>query len=179
MLLDVASDLTIADLKSLINAELSAQSPNPAAQLSLYHNGKLLGDPTKTITEAGIQDNDLVAAHSHPGPSSRGSRRPAPPQQQAQSSRDPPPGYGGGGRGGEQKEPDTEVIRLQVLGDPRLMEELRINQPELAGAINDPARFSHVFQLMDRQRREAEQQKDREIVSVSLLASRRYLWLGR
>ena len=61
-------------------------------------------------------------------------------------------------------EPDSEMFRLQVLGDPRLMEELRQSQPELVSAVNDPVRFRHVFALLEQQRREAERAKQLEIV---------------
>jgi DNA damage-inducible protein 1 len=62
---------------------------------------------------------------------------------------------------------DAEMIRLRVLGDPRLMEQIRSAQPELAAAVNDPEKFGQVFQLMEQQRVEAEEQKQREIVSFS------------
>lgn len=70
-------------------------------------------------------------------------------------------------------EPDAEMIRLQVLGDPRLMEELRRSNPELAGAVNDPGRFRQIFGLLDQQRREAERAKQLEIVGYP------HLWLVR
>lgn len=63
-------------------------------------------------------------------------------------------------------EPDSEMFRLQVLGDPRLMEELRQSQPELVSAVNDPVRFRHVFALLEQQRREAERAKQLEIARL-------------
>ena len=44
------------------------------------------------------------------------------------------------------------------------MEELRTSQPELAAAANNAARFAEVFAGMERQKREAEKAKAREIV---------------
>ncbi|KAL4076256.1 hypothetical protein J3A83DRAFT_2160597 [Scleroderma citrinum] len=42
--------------------------------------------------------------------------------------------------------PDAEMVRLQVLGDPQLMSQLRERQPELyAAAQNDPARFAQLL----------------------------------
>ena len=70
-------------------------------------------------------------------------------------------------------EPDAEMIRLQVLGDPRLLEELRQNNPELAAAVGDPARFRHAFAALEQQRLEAERAKQREIVGSH--SSRRQL----
>lgn len=59
------------------------------------------------------------------------------------------------------------MIRLQVLGDPGLMEELRRQNPELAAAAPDPARFRTAFEQLERRRRDAEEQKQREIARLN------------
>jgi DNA damage-inducible protein 1 len=60
---------------------------------------------------------------------------------------------------------DSEMIRLQVLGNPQLMENLRQSNLELAEAVNNPERFHVLFRDMERKKQEAERQKQREIVS--------------
>ena len=165
-MLDVHPDISIADFKALIIAELGA---GPASQqVSLYHNGKLLADATKSLTEGGLNDGDMVVVHAHaPGaPSATGTsssgrapggasgRRPQQPQQRGAPADQ--------ARG--MVEPDAEMIRLQVLGDPRLAEELRRSNPELSAAVNDPGRFRQLFEQLDQQRRQAEREKQREIV---------------
>lgn len=175
--------MSTVDFKALIAAEIPAVS---SVAQHLYHNGRLLADPAKTLGEYGVAEGDMIVLHTR-GSSSSSSPGAASGQQQQQagairrSSGGPSQGAGRGapyGRrpaaAGPQSAPegppgmDSEMIRLQVLGDPRLMNELRSSQPELAAAVNDPEKFGEVFQLMERQRAEAEKQKQREIVSQNL-----------
>ncbi|KAF8426092.1 hypothetical protein BGX38DRAFT_1041753, partial [Terfezia claveryi] len=120
----------------------------------IYHNGKRLGDASKSLDDSGIKDNDMVVVHADPtsnnAPSGRG-------QQLQQQQQQMAPGS---------MEPDSEMIRLQVLGDPRLMEELRQSQPEMVAAVNDPVRFRHLFALLEQQRKEAERAKQLEIARL-------------
>lgn len=174
--LDVSSDMTIADLKALVAQELfhtgrNSQPPSPS-QLTIYHNGRKLGDINKTLAESGVLPQDMIVAHA-PSPSlasAGGFRRGAPsvrtPGSAMQAGR-----VGDGGLAGPQTqrglmEPDAEMIRLQVLGDSRLIEELRQMNPELADAVNDPVRFRHAFESLERQKKEAEAAKQREIVCL-------------
>jgi len=167
-MLDVHPDISIADFKALIIAELGAVPS--AQQVSLYHNGKLLADVTKSLTEGGLNDGDMVVVHAHaPGAASgsgsnsssgRAVGGPSRRQQQPQQR---------GGQGDQARglvQPDAEMIRLQVLGDPNLAEELRRSNPELSTAVNDPVRFRQLFEQLDQQRRQAEREKQREIVMV-------------
>lgn len=188
--LDVPSDMSLLDFKALIVAEVPAVT---SMAQHLYHNGRLLGDSGKLLGEYGISDGDMIVLHTRgsnngggasPDPSS--SQRLQHQQQAIGAIRHPPgPSTQGAARGapygrrpgpaGPSSAPmaypgrDSEMIRLQVLGDPRLMEELKSSQPELASAVNDPERFGQVFQLMEQRRAEAEKQKLREIVSFPVL----------
>ena len=177
-MLDVPPDMTIADLKALILADLSPPNPSaPSPQLTIYHNGKRLGDASKTLDESGIKEGDMVVAHANPTANNAPSSSSSAPRRRTPAPNNQAEGAGAGGRGQQHQqqqqqqqmtpglmEPDSETIRLQVLGDPRLMEELRQSQPDLAAAVNDPAMFRHVFALMGQQRREAERAKQLEIV---------------
>ncbi|KFY66168.1 hypothetical protein V497_01091 [Pseudogymnoascus sp. VKM F-4516 (FW-969)] len=52
-------------------------------------------------------------------------------------------------------EQDPEVIRLQLLGNPRMRQEVQRAQPELAAAVENPQRFAQLFrQMQDLERRE-------------------------
>lgn len=143
--LDVSGDMTVADLIALIASEVGNNIPQQA--LHLYLNGQLLNDKTKTLEAAGITAGDMVALHVAPARTAR-----------------PAPAGGRSGGQQQQRRPDSEALRRQVLGDFRLMQQLSDQSPELAEAVNDPERFRNVYETLERQRREQERQKAFEIV---------------
>jgi DNA damage-inducible protein 1 len=60
-------------------------------------------------------------------------------------------------------------MRLQALGDPELMNQLRQTQPQFADVIqNDPKKFREMLADMGRQQAGVEQEKNRQ-VEVSTL----------
>ncbi|OAA61448.1 hypothetical protein ISF_05527 [Cordyceps fumosorosea ARSEF 2679] len=132
--------MPLSTLRESIQAEAGVA---PAAQ-QIYHNGRALTEDTKTMEQLQINDGDMLAVHvrekrSNPNPQAQASRQ-APPQPQAQAS------------AGTN---DPEMIRLQVLGDPNLRQQLQRQHPELAAAVDDPARFAGILRdSQDRERRE-------------------------
>ncbi|KAF9266200.1 hypothetical protein L218DRAFT_101107 [Marasmius fiardii PR-910] len=59
---------------------------------------------------------------------------------------------------------DSEMMRLQLLGDPNLMNDLRRTQPELAEAAqNNPTRFAELLRQMRTRQDDAELARQREI----------------
>jgi DNA damage-inducible protein 1 len=125
--------MTLEALQNLIQAEARIE---PQAQ-HIYHNGQLIADKNKTMSDLGIADHDMLALHVrdlHPQiePGTRGPPQPARPVQQ-----------------------DPELIRLQILGNAQLRAELQRQQPEMANALEDPQRFAQMFNAsFDRDRRE-------------------------
>ncbi|KAI1142200.1 hypothetical protein F5Y05DRAFT_217653 [Hypoxylon sp. FL0543] len=61
--LDVPPDMTLADLRSSIEAE-----GIPAPSQNIYHNGQLITDNSKTLQELNISDGDMLALHRRPAP---------------------------------------------------------------------------------------------------------------
>lgn len=50
---------------------------------------------------------------------------------------------------------DPELIRLQVLGNPAMRQQVQRQNPELAAALEDPARFAQILHdSFDRDQRE-------------------------
>ncbi|KAH0544323.1 hypothetical protein FGG08_001586 [Glutinoglossum americanum] len=164
--LDLHQDMNIAGLKGVIEKEAG----HPVTSQHLYHNGQLLVDDNRTLHELGIGEGEMLAMHVRDmvgetgmpstsrglGGSAPGRGAPQRPRSQGTSSS---ARGSGGGIGG----PDPEVIRLQILGDPRMLSEIRAQNPELAAAVDDPGRFRNVFQSMQRQQAEAERNRQREI----------------
>lgn len=127
--------MTLETLRNSIQAETSH---HPSTQ-HLYHNGNLITDNTKTLTQLNITDGDMLALHVRetqratavPEPQQQGGRPAAPPQQ------------------------DPEFLRLQFLANPALRAEVERTAPDLAVAINDPQRWAQLFrERYDREQRE-------------------------
>lgn len=150
--------MTLETLRESVHADTNI----PATSLHIYHNGRLLTDDTKTMEQLEIPDGGMLAVHvrhirgntgvaefsttaASGTPVSAQAQRPQQPRQQASAQNDP------------------ELIRLQVLGNPAVREQLQRQHPELAAAVDDPARFSQILQSsQDRDRREREE-RQREI----------------
>lgn len=146
--LDIYPEMTVETLQSSIQAETRVE---PLAQ-HLYHNGQLITDKAKTMSDLGIADGDMLALHVRDMRGNTGVPNPAGPAAGRARAQQPPPGPQGGGRPAEQ---DPELIRLQVLGNAHLRAELQRQQPEMANALEDPQRFAQLFNAsFDRERRE-------------------------
>ncbi|KAK1766734.1 hypothetical protein QBC33DRAFT_86393 [Phialemonium atrogriseum] len=144
--LDVYPDMTVDTLRGSIQAETRIDT---TAQ-HLYHNGQLITDDSKTMAELNIGDGDMLALHvrdmrGSTGIPTPGASRARPDQSSSSSSAGRRPGV----------EQDPELVRLQILGDPRLRAEIQRQQPELSAALEDPQRFAQLFNASyERERRE-------------------------
>lgn len=136
--LEVFPEMTVDTLRNSVHAETGIE---PTAQ-HIYHNGQLITDYSKTLTELQISDGEMLALHVRALHGTTGiptesagapaQRRPAAPPQQ-----------------------DPELIRLQILGDPNLRAELTRQRPEMAAALEDPQQFGRIWaESYDRERRE-------------------------
>lgn len=135
--------MTLSTLRESIHEDANIA---PTSQ-HIYHNGRLVTDDTKTMEQLQIADGEMLAVHVRDmrPPPSAGSSQPRPPQQQQR-----PAGAGGAGR-----QDDPELIRLQILGNPALRQQLQRQQPELAAAADDPSRFAQALRdSQDKERRE-------------------------
>ncbi|OAF61564.1 DNA damage-inducible protein 1 [Pseudogymnoascus destructans] len=137
--LEVPTQTTVGSLKGMVQAEAHI----PTTSQHIYHNGQLLSDDNKTLEQLQVVDGDMLALHvrdiigntgvPQPGQAQQPARRPA----------------------ASQNEQDPEVIRLQLLGNPRMRQEVQRAQPELAAAVENPQRFAQLFrQMQDQERRE-------------------------
>ncbi|KAM6533720.1 DNA damage-inducible protein 1 [Fusarium falciforme] len=142
--LEIFPDMTLATLRESIQAE----STIPPTSQHLYHNGRLISDDAQTMEQHQIKDGDMLALHVRDMRGSTGvpeqARRPQPRR-----------------RGGNEQDP--ELIRLQILGQPAVRAQLQRQHPELAAAVDNPARFAQIFHdSQDREQRER-MERQREI----------------
>lgn len=154
--IDVGPEMTIGDLKAVIAGDTSIQS---AAQI-LYHNGQELQDNSLSLEQVNIKQDDMLGLlvrnqRSQPRPANRPASRTAPSN---------PRGDGGRGPG---PVADAEMIRLQALGNPGILNQIRAQNQELADAVHDEARWSQIYDRMLRQQQDIEAEKQRELALLN------------
>jgi DNA damage-inducible protein 1 len=115
-----------------IMALLEVESGIPVNEQSISSNNVDLSDPTATMRALGVTEGASLALRRKVNIA------------------------------GRSMEHDSEMMRLQLLGDPELMRQMRDVQPELAHAAqHDPARFAellkHTHEAMDMQQRQFSQ----------------------
>ncbi|KAI9884347.1 MAG: Nucleolar GTP-binding protein 1 [Watsoniomyces obsoletus] len=171
--------MTVADLKGLIESETKF----PHAAQHLYHNGQLLADPARPLDSLGIADGEMLALHVRDaiggggGQGASGNRsvalggpRPTtngPTMRSGDRSQAGGGSSGGGGARAGTGGPDPEMIRLQILGDPRARAEVQRQNPELAGALDHPEQFRQLFHQIQHEQAEMERERQRKIAMLN------------
>ena len=144
--LDVPLSLTVGDFKSVVESETSF----PAASQSIYHNGNPIRNNDQDLQAAGISDGDMLAVVISSPPNQQ---RAAPSSSSSSAAALPPA-------------PDAhriELLRQSIRDDPNQMAALRANDPGLAAAVGDPARFRAAWaESMEKLGRE-KAEREREI----------------
>lgn len=135
--LDVPPEITLGDIKGLIEAELNV----PSSAQGLSKDNEPLLDVSKTLAQLNVQNGDLLGLTVRTE-QSIGRRAPS-------STQSPP-------------NTDAENLRLHMLGDPRLMERVRQENAELAEAANDQARFRTVWEDLHRRIRAQQEEQQRQ-----------------
>ncbi len=154
---EVPTDTTIGILKESVQAEFRI----PKTSQHLYHNGVLLSDDSKTMEEFQLGDGEMLALHVRDIIGNTGL---PPPNRVQQSARRPAAGQSSRGAHGDH---DPEVIRLQLLGNPRMRQEALRQQPELAAAIDSPERFAQLYRQLQEQERQDRISRQQQISDLN------------
>ena len=136
--------MALADLKAVIAIDTNV----PANLQILFHNTLPLPDSSKTLSAVGVCEGDIIAMRVRRIQASGAGRQ----RQPAQGSR---------------VRDDAEILRLQALGEPRVMEQLRQQRPELASAVQSPEQFREVWEMLKRQQESAEEEKEMMIARLN------------
>ncbi|EQL31197.1 DNA damage-inducible protein 1 [Blastomyces gilchristii SLH14081] len=152
--LDVGDDMTVADLKAVIQSDINI----PSSALRLFFNNKLLTSDSQTLAQAAIREGDMLAMQIQ-------TQTPRPQQQQQQQNNVRRQAGGNASiqnalASRQAEMPDPETLRLHMLGDPRVLEGVRRQNPALAEVADNAQRFREV--LLTQQRQEAEALAARE-----------------
>ncbi|KAF5333250.1 hypothetical protein D9611_002770 [Ephemerocybe angulata] len=125
-----------------VMALLEAESGIPVAEQSISHEGRELTNPKATIRELGVQGDSAMMLLRRKVSSSVS---------------------------GRPMEQDSEMMRLQLLGNPDMMRELQQAQPELAEAAqNNPQRFAELLRQTRERQYSAELEQQREIERLNM-----------
>jgi DNA damage-inducible protein 1 len=151
--LEVFPEMTLGTLRSSIEAE-----GIPAPAQHIYLNGQLITDNSKTLQELSISDGDMLALHVR---DMRGNTGVPLVNQQAQPAASAPQ------QRSSTSPQDPELIRLQVLGDPRLRAEIERTNPRMAAALDDSQRFAQLFRETQGQEEQARRARMREIAELN------------
>ncbi len=142
--LDVGPDMTLNDIKAIIQAETNVP---PSSQYFLQE-GRPVPDTSITLSQMNIQEGDVVAMMIQ---NARPRRTPAQP-----NATDPAAQRARGGV-------DPEQSRLRILGDPVILAELRRQDPELAAATSDRERFHNLWTTRQEQYEQVQRDKEEQI----------------
>ncbi|KAI8053067.1 ubiquitin-related domain-containing protein [Syncephalis plumigaleata] len=152
-----AVELELATTVENLQLVVEIESGVPVAEQRLIHHGQALSDPTKTLRELGIEQDDVIILERQ-SPASGQQQQPPPPPYSTHT----PTSIGSQGQ-----QVNPELMRQHVLSDPRLLQQLRAAQPELANAVNNPQQFAQLISNMEQERRQAVATRQREIMSLN------------
>ncbi|EDK45484.1 conserved hypothetical protein [Lodderomyces elongisporus NRRL YB-4239] len=158
---DVPESLSLEDFKAYLLAETGVE---PDQQI-IIHNGKTLV-ANSALNELGLGNDDLLTLskkrlQNNQSQSAQSGQQLG--QQLGQQQRAPASASGSLANPAEsQIHERIEMIRLQIQSDPHSLENIRVTQPSLYNAVNDPIRFRDLMieQVKEEQRETSSTQEE-------------------
>jgi DNA damage-inducible protein 1 len=141
----------LASVKALIEEDLKI----PVGEQHLLYNGTPLLDSTKSLKDYNIRQHDVIVVLRKPGAAPRSTNQqrgtPATNQRTNQPAAQTP-----------FWEMNPETLRQQILNNPQLQQQTRIQNPELAeAAASNPERFKQlVTQIQGEMKRRYEAERE-------------------
>lgn len=148
--LDVPLELTVADLKGMVEADTSL----PAQKQNFYLNGQALRDDKQTLEQAGVKDGEMLAMMV--------SRRNG--QAQGQQTMQ------AGSRQANRPLVDAnriEETRRRLAAEPQAISHLIQTQPEFAQVVNDPDKFRQLWEEKARQQEQLQRDRETEMAALN------------
>ena len=144
VMVDVAPDMTLGNLKAVLESETNI----PTAKQTLFFNNRPLPDEWRTVSGVGIRENDMITVTELPPPSTASAQQSQRPNQQQQ-----------GGQQQQHAADNAEILRQSALADASVLARLRERSAELAAAVPDAARFRAELERLQRGARAAQREK--------------------
>jgi DNA damage-inducible protein 1 len=151
--LDVFPDMTFNDIKALVHGDTKIA---PSSQ-HFYYNNRVVTDNSQTLEQLNIHEGDMLGMAVQ-DPSEFARRRT---QQETASQPSARPAQR------QRDAPDPERLRLHIVGDPRMLDEVRRQDPELAAAANNPQQFHSLWNQKQRSLAQAQAEKEAELALLN------------
>lgn len=145
--------MTFNDIKALVQGDTNI----PPSSQHFYYNNRVITDNSQTLEQLNIREGDMLGmAVQDPAELARRRTQQDGPSQP--SSRPPQPRNEG---------LDAERLRLHIVGDPRMLEQVRRQDPELAAAANNPTEFHSLWDRKQRDLAQAQAEKEAELALLN------------
>ena len=147
--MDVFPEMTFNDIKALVQDEVKV----PPASQHFFFNQQSIVDTSQTLLQVGVGEGDMLGmAVQDPEEVMRRGQRSA--QQNSAQQASP-------------QAPDPERMRLHIVGDPRMMAEVKRQDPELADAANNKDRFHAVWNQRQKQVAQSQAEKQAQLALLN------------
>lgn len=146
--------MTFNDIKALVHGDTNI----PPASQHFSYNNRVITDNSQTLEQLNIHEGDMLGMAVQD--SSDIARRRTQQDASSQQAARPPHPQRNEGR-------DVERLRLHIVGDPQMLEEVRREDPELANVANNKDQFHAHWDRKQRQLAQIQAAKEAELALLN------------